>query len=125
LMLNLRGMKEAIKVLLPIFIAFVVIHVFLIGYGIYAHVERIPQLVPDTFGETAALAHNTGWLTVVGIMMLAYSQGGGTYTGLEAVSNNVNTLAQPRVRTGKLTMLYMATSLAFTAGGIMLLYLLW
>jgi hypothetical protein len=29
------------------------------------------------------------------------------------------------VRTGKLTMFYMATSLAFTAGGIILLYLLW
>jgi amino acid transporter len=125
LVLNLRGMKEAIKVLLPIFLVFVVIHVFLIGYGIYAHAEHIPQLVPDTFGETAALARSTGWLTVVGIMMLAYSQGGGTYTGLEAVSNNVNTLAEPRVSTGKWTMFYMATSLAFTAGGIMLLYLLW
>jgi amino acid transporter len=125
LVLNLRGMKEAIRVLLPVFIAFVVIHVFLIGYGIYAHADRMPQLVPDTLGETAALAQTTGWITVVGIMMLAYSQGGGTYTGLEAVSNNVNTLAEPRVRTGKWTMLYMATSLAFTAGGIMLLYLLW
>jgi amino acid transporter len=123
--LNLRGMKEAIKVLLPIFIAFVVIHVFLISYGIYAHAERLPQLVPETLSETSALAAGTGWLTVVGIMMLAYSQGGGTYTGLEAVSNNVNTLAEPRVTTGKLTMLYMASSLAFTAGGIMLLYLLW
>ncbi len=29
------------------------------------------------------------------------------------------------MRTGKLTMFYMATSLAFTAGGIILLYLLW
>ena len=101
------------------------IHVFLIGYGIYAHAERLPQLVPETLSETAALARNTGWITVVGIMMLAYSQGGGTYTGLEAVSNNVNTLAEPRVTTGKWTMLYMAISLAFTAGGIMLLYLLW
>jgi amino acid transporter len=125
LMLNLRGMKEAITVLLPIFIAFVVIHVFLIGYGIYAHADRMPQLVPETLSETATLARNTGWITVVGIMMLAYSQGGGTYTGLEAVSNNVNTLAEPRVATGKWTMFYMATSLAFTAGGIMLLYLLW
>ena len=123
--LNLRGMKEAIKVLLPIFIGFVVIHVFLIGYGIYAHAERLPGLIPDTLGETSALARETGWIFVVSTMMLAYSQGGGTYTGLEAVSNNVNTLAEPRVATGKWTMFYMATSLAFTAGGIMLLYLLW
>ncbi len=59
------------------------------------------------------------------MLLLAYSQGGGTYTGLEAVSNNVNLLAEPRVRTGKVTMLYMALSLAFTASGIILLYLLW
>src|SRR5215813_13459753 len=62
ILLNLRGMKEAIKVLLPIFLAFVVIHVFLIGYGIYAHLDHLPQLVPDTVGETAALARNTSWI---------------------------------------------------------------
>ena len=42
--------------------------------------------------------------------------GGGTYTGLEAVSNNVNMLKEPRVLTGKWTMAYMAISLAFMAG---------
>src|SRR5258706_477513 len=123
--LNLRGMKEAIKFLLPIFVGFVVVHVVLICYGIYAHAERLPGLVPDTLSETAGLAHETSWIFVVSTILLAYSQGGGTYTGLEAVSNNVNTLAEPRIATGKWTMFYMATSLAFTAGGIMLLYLLW
>ena len=124
-MLNLRGMKEAIKFLLPIFLGFLIVHVFLILYGIYAHVERLPSLIPDTLSETSVLARDTGWIFVVSTILLAYSQGGGTYTGLEAVSNNVNTLAEPRVATGKWTMFYMATSLAFTAGGIMLLYLLW
>ena len=123
--LNLRGMKEAIKFLLPIFVGFVIVHVFLITYGIYAHADRLPELIPDTLNETAGLARDTSWIFVVSIILLAYSQGGGTYTGLEAVSNNVNTLAEPRVATGKWTMFYMATSLAFTAGGIMLLYLLW
>lgn len=123
--LNLRGMKEAIKFLLPIFVGFVIVHVLLIGYGIYAHAERLPALLPDTLNETAGLARETGWIFVVSTILLAYSQGGGTYTGLEAISNNVNTLAAPRIATGKWTMFYMATSLAFTAGGIMLLYLLW
>lgn len=123
--LNLRGMKEAIKFLLPIFIGFVVVHVFLICYGIYAHADRLPALMPDTLAETSLLARETSWIFVASTILLAYSQGGGTYTGLEAVSNNVNTLAEPRVATGKWTMFYMATSLAFTAGGIMLLYLLW
>ena len=62
---------------------------------------------------------------VAALFLKAYSLGGGTYTGIEAVSNNVQSLKEPRVRTGKLTMLYMAASLAFTAGGIILLYLLW
>jgi amino acid transporter len=123
--LNMRGMKEAIKFLLPIFIGFVLVHVVLICYGIYAHAERLPALIPETLNETSMLARDTSWIFVVSTILLAYSQGGGTYTGLEAVSNNVNTLAEPRIATGKWTMFYMAVSLAFTAGGIMLLYLLW
>jgi hypothetical protein len=81
--------------------------------------------VPDTLEATTSLSSNIGWIGVAGMLLLAYSQGGGTYTGLEAVSNNVNILAEPRVHTGKVTMIYMALSLAFTAGGIILLYLLW
>ncbi len=75
--------------------------------------------------ETRQLAHDIGWVAAVSLFLRAYSLGGGTYTGIEAVSNNVQTLREPIVRTGKLTMFYMATSLAFTAGGIILLYLLW
>ncbi|HUL42500.1 MAG TPA: APC family permease [Burkholderiales bacterium] len=123
--LNLRGMKESIQVLLPIFLGFVVTHVLLIAYGVQAHAENLPRLIPDTLNETTSLAHETGWLFVASLFLRAYSLGGGTYTGIEAVSNNINRLAEPRVRTGKLTMIYMAFSLAFTAGGIILLYLLW
>jgi amino acid transporter len=125
IVLNLRGMKEVIKVLLPIFLGFVITHAFLIVYGLGSHAEQLPQLIPATIEGTKALAGQLGWAHVAALMLLAYSQGGGTYTGLEAVSNNVNVLAEPRVKTGKITMLYMALSLAFTAGGIILLYLLW
>jgi amino acid transporter len=125
IVLNLRGMKEAIQILLPIFLGFVVTHLILIVYGIFAHAAYLPSLVPNTWSETTQLADNIGWIGVAGMLLLAYSQGGGTYTGLEAVSNNVNILKEPRVHTGKMTMLYMALSLAFTASGIILLYLLW
>jgi uncharacterized membrane protein SirB2 len=50
--------------------------------------------------------------------------GGGTYTGIEAVSNGLQIMREPHVETGKRTMVYMATSLAFTATGIVLCYLL-
>ncbi|MGB6056399.1 MAG: APC family permease [Burkholderiaceae bacterium] len=125
IVLNLRGLKEAIKVLLPIFLGFVITHLILIVYGVFAHAQNLPALVPGTLAETRYLASNIGWAGVAGMLLLAYSQGGGTYTGLEAVSNNVNILKEPRVHTGKITMLYMALSLAFTAGGIFMLYMLW
>ncbi len=67
-------------------------------------------------------------LGLVGIFKLfahAYSLVGGTYTGIEAVSNSLPILREPRVATAKRTMLYLATSLAITAGGLLVCYLLW
>ena len=125
LVLNMRGMKEAIKVLMPIFLGFVATHVVLIFYGVIAHAGGFAELIPASLEETRQLGQSMGWTSLIAFVLLAYAQGGGTYTGLEAVSNNVNVLAEPRVRTGKLTMLYMAISLAFTAGGILLIYMLW
>lgn len=123
--MNLRGMKETIQVLFPIFLGFIILHASLIIYGIIAHSKGLLTVIPLTISETQELAKSIGWLSVIGLTLHAYSLGSGTYTGLEAVSNNVQTLAEPRVETGKRTMLYMAISLSFTAGGIILLYLLW
>jgi amino acid transporter len=125
LLMNMRGMKESIRILLPIFLGFFITHVFLIAYGILGHSQGLALVVPDALAETSKLAHDIGWVAALSLFLRAYSLGGGTYTGIEAVSNNVQTLREPVVRTGKLTMFYMAASLAFTAGGIILLYLLW
>ena len=123
--LNLRGMRELITVLLPIFLGFFVTHLLLILYGIATHASNLPALIPETIQETGKLTQEMGWVFAVSLFLRAYSLGGGTYTGIEAVSNNIQSLAEPRVTTGKWTMFYMAVSLSFTAGGIILLYLLW
>lgn len=125
IMLNLRGMKESIQVLLPIFIGFFITHLALIVYGISVKIDGLEVLVPETLEKTQHLTREMGLLFVVSLFLRAYSLGGGTYTGIEAVSNNINMLAEPRIRTGHWTMFYMATSLAVTAGGIILLYMLW
>ncbi len=125
LVLNLRGMRESIRVLLPIFLGFFFSHAIVILLGTGMHADRIPDLIPNTLNETKQLAQQLGWVFVASLFLRAYSLGGGTYTGIEAVSNNVQSLAEPRVLTGKWTMFYMAVSLSFTAGGIILLYLLW
>jgi hypothetical protein len=118
-------MRESIKVLLPIFLGFFATHVVLILYGIATQAGNLPALIPETVQETGKLTQEMGWVFAVSLFLRAYSLGGGTYTGIEAVSNNVQSLAEPRVTTGKWTMFYMAVSLSFTAGGIILLYLLW
>ena len=125
IVLNLRGMKESIRILIPLFLGFLFTHLAIIIIGLFSHHQGIIEVLPQAAAEAKSMTHNIGLFATIAILLRAYSLGGGTYTGLEAVSNNVNMLAEPRVRTGKLTMLYMAISLSFTAGGIILLYLIW
>jgi amino acid transporter len=123
--INMRGMKESIKVLMFVFIGFIVIHAGVIIYGVSLHASNLPIIYHQATQSYGSLFKSGGFLFVSALMLHAYAQGGGTYTGLEAVSNNVNTLAEPRIRTGRWTMFYMALSLSLVAGGILLLYLLW
>ncbi len=106
LLLNMRGMKESIKILMPIFLGFFIIHVCLIIYGIIVHHKGLTLIVPNTLEETKNTIKAVGWIPVLALILHAYSLGSGTYTGLEAVSNNVNRLREPRVSTGKWTMFY-------------------
>ncbi|MBI4396618.1 MAG: APC family permease, partial [Elusimicrobia bacterium] len=124
LALNLRGVKESILVLMPIFLTFIVTHTFIIVYGIFSHGTELPHLVSDTMSETSQGFSQLGFLGMAFIFLRAFSLGGGTFTGIEAVSNGLQILREPRVTTGKRTMRYMAFSLAFTAGGILLSYIL-
>jgi amino acid transporter len=122
--LNLRGVKESVVVLTPIFLAFMLSHVGLITYGIFSHSAGLHHITTDTLQDTHRAISELGVFGVLVIFLRAFSLGGGTFTGIEAVSNSTEILREPRVQTGKRTMLYMACSLAFTAGGILLCYLL-
>jgi hypothetical protein len=59
------------------------------------------------------------------LVLRAYSMGAGTYTGIEAVSNGISILREPRVQTGKRTMRYMSISLASAVMGLLIAYLLY
>jgi len=122
--LNLRGVRESVMFLLPIFLLFVVMHIVAITLGVAPHLGDMPTLISNSYRQTAGDVQGLGLIATLAILLHAYSLGGGTYTGIEAVSNGLQILREPRVETGKKTMLYMATSLAFTASGILLCYLL-
>ena len=125
LVLNLRGVKESVKVLLPIFVVFIVTHLVLVVYGVANHALALPEVVRSANGAMTRDVSQIGALAVFLLFMRAYSLGAGTYTGIEAVSNSLQILKEPRVATAKRTMVYMAVSLAFAASGILVCYLLW
>jgi amino acid transporter len=122
--MNLRGVKESVLSLLPIFIAFVILHVFLITYALVDRAPEIPHAVNYAVHEAHRNGSKMGFIVLALLFLRAYSLGGGTYTGIEAVSNGLPILREPRTVTGKRTMIYMATSLAFVAGGILFSYML-
>ncbi|MBI3248161.1 MAG: APC family permease [Deltaproteobacteria bacterium] len=124
IVLNLRGVRESVVILLPIFLTFLATHVLVILYGIATHLDSAPAILAESLHESQSSLHELGYLGMGLILLRAYSLGGGTYTGIEAVSNGLQILREPRVETGKRTMSYMAISLAFTASGLLLSYLL-
>ena len=122
--LNLRGVKESVTILAPIFVLFLVTHAVVLLGIMGGHVNEVPAVAREVH---AGWQHGVAQLGLAGVAMLflrAYSMGAGTYTGIEAVSNGLQIMREPKVETGKRTMIYMAVSLALTAGGITLAYLL-
>jgi hypothetical protein len=111
--------------LLPVFLLFLLTHALVIGGGILGHLPEVSRTVATV---RAGYGHGVATLGTWGLLLVfvrAYSLGGGTYTGIEAVSNGLPIMREPKVATGKRTMVYMGTSLAFTASGLLLCYLLW
>jgi amino acid transporter len=123
--LNIRGVRESAIALAPIFMVFVLSHAAVIVGGVLAHARQIPETARAV---ATGFQGGVSTLGIGGMLLLfihAYSLGGGTYTGIEAVSNGVPIMREPRVPTAKRTMLYMAISLGCTAAGLLVCYLLW
>jgi amino acid transporter len=123
--LNLRGVKESVAVVSPIFLVFVVTHAGMLGAGLWLGRGQIPGEVHLLHEQSLQAAGTIGWIPLLLILFRAFTLGGGTYTGIEAVSNGVPLLREPRIETAKTTMRYMAASLALIAGGILVCYLLY
>jgi amino acid transporter len=124
LFLNLRGVKESVTFLAPIFAIFIVTHVLLIGYGLLSHAGEAAPLVQEFRQAMSKDVLSIGMVGILAIFLRAFSLGGGTYTGIEAVSNAMHIMREPKIQTGKRTMVYLAASLAITAGGLLLCYAL-
>jgi amino acid transporter len=126
IVLNLRGVKESVQILMPIFLLFLLTHFLLISGALSLNLLAAGQVAESVAqGLRNDVADpKFGLFAVLALLLRAYSMGAGTYTGLEAVSNSMPVMREPRVATAKRTMRYMAWSLALTAGGLIVAYLL-
>ncbi len=122
--MNIRGVRESIAVLAPIFIVFIVTHAVMLGYGILGNIGELAPVVSNARTGFSRDIDTIGGIGLLMIFLRAFSLGGGTYTGIEAVSNGLQVMREPKVQTGKRTMIYLSSSLALTAGGLFLCYLL-
>src|SRR5262249_23536198 len=87
--LNLRGVRESVSILAPIFGLFVVSHLWLIVGAFFGHTAEVSSVA-----HSITTGFSSGWTVLgpMGMLLLlvhAYSLGGGTYTGIEAVSNGL------------------------------------
>jgi amino acid transporter len=122
--LNMRGVKESVVPLLPVFMIFIITHAFAILYVMVTRAAGLVDMAQNTIQESQAAAGQFGVLGFLLLVLRAYSMGAGTYTGIEAVSNGLPMLREPRALTGKRTMVYMATSLVIAVIGLMFAYVL-
>lgn len=124
-LLNLRGVKESVLLWVPVFFVFVGTHAAAIVIGLVSHAGELPAIAARTADDVARSHAELGLFGMLALILRAYSLGAGTFTGIEAVSNGLPILREPRVETGKRTMTYMGVSLAVTVLGLLLAYLLY
>ncbi|HSA78587.1 MAG TPA: APC family permease [Nitrospirota bacterium] len=123
--INMRGVKESVLPLVPIFLIFVVTHAFIIGYAVVMNLGSFGDVAAATRADVMQTKAELGSIGMLLLILRAYSMGAGTYTGIEAVSNGLPILREPKVKTGKRTMRYMAFSLTLVVMGLMVAYLLY
>ena len=124
-LVNMRGVKESVMLWVIPFFIFVATHGFVIIYALVTHASGLGGIATATVHEVHSVSASVGVFGLLALLLKAYSMGAGTYTGIEAVSNGLPILREPRVKTGQRTMIYMGASLALTVTGLLLAYLLY
>lgn len=116
MIMNFRGVKESVTLLLPVFLLFLASHAVLIAMAVFAPASPAPA-------QAAVGGAPLGLVAAGAILLRSFAHGAGTYTGIEAISNSLTILREPRVQTARRAMFYMAASLSIVAGGLLFAYL--
>jgi amino acid transporter len=81
IVLNMRGARESVEPLIPIFLVFVATHVFVILYAFLTHAGQVPQIIADVSKEAHAATSQIGLWGVLMLIFRSYSLGAGLHGG--------------------------------------------
>src|SRR6201995_5685963 len=87
--MNIRGVKESVTALVPVFVLFLVTHAILIVLAIGGNAAQAGHVASEVHASIGRTGAALGMFGLLKLFIHAYSMGGGTYTGIEAVSNGV------------------------------------
>src|SRR5213075_1754661 len=79
--LNLRGVKESVTALVPVFLVFVVTHIVIIGGSVFFHLGRAGEVASSVSTGLSTDLKTLGFFGLSALFLRAYSLGAGTYTG--------------------------------------------
>ena len=124
--LNLRGVKESVLLWMPVFFLFVVaVHVRDYLRRWFAHLGELPGIASGLASDVSATTVEVGWLGIDRRGAASLQPRRRHLHGHRGGQQRSSTLREPRVQTGKRTMVYMGASLSFVVGGLLLAYLLY
>jgi amino acid transporter len=123
--LNMRGVKAFALLSAFVFLLFAVTHAVGIGYAVAVHARNFPDAMASAATDVQRSHGELGLMGMIALVLHAYIMGAGTYTGIEAVSNGLPVLREPKVQTGVRAMRSMAVSLAIVVLGLMITYALY
>ena len=125
LFLNLRGVKESVTFLAPIFIVFVVTHVLLIGWGLFSHAgadrsggRRVPEAASRRTCPPSASSGSWPFSSGPSPWAAAPTRGSRPWP------TRCTSCGSPRSRRARRPWYTWPASLAVTAGGLLLCYAL-
>lgn len=121
--LNLRGVKESVKMLMVIFVMFITTSALLLILTVAFNASATGAALAETARQVAD--HSSDWSSfrmMLSVFLLAFASGAGTFTGLEATSNGAALLDEPKAKIAGRIMLLIAVTLACLAGGASLCF---
>jgi hypothetical protein len=116
--LDVRGVRGTVRVLAWIAGTFLVTHVGLLAWLLARHAPALPAAL-----HGAASGPPLGPLALTAALLAACAAGSATLGGIEAISNGLPALDEPRVPTGQRATVAVATTLSLLVIGLMLAFL--